>query len=85
MDETTDKVGKCLGTKLDEPGGNRLIYTSSGTEANNLVLRGLGNVDRLIVSEIEHPSVLSVAKWIQSRGKKLDLLTVSSSGFVCLV
>ena len=35
-----------------------VIFTSGGTEANNLALRGTGN-RRLVVSAVEHPSVLN--------------------------
>lgn len=36
--------------------GAELVFTSGGTEANALVLRGCGR-DNLLVSAIEHPSV----------------------------
>jgi cysteine desulfurase len=38
-----------------------VIFTSSGTEANNLALKGFDG-QNLFVSEIEHPSVLNVRK-----------------------
>ena len=53
-----------------------LVFTSGATEANNLVLQGL-STERVIVSAIEHPSVLN------ARSKK-DILPVLSSGTVDL-
>lgn len=41
-----------------------LVFTSGATEANNLVLQGV-NIERVIVSSIEHPSVLNVRKDVQ--------------------
>lgn len=37
------------------------VFTSGATEANNIVLRGSG-MERLLVSAIEHPSVLQAAQ-----------------------
>ncbi|MFD2206165.1 cysteine desulfurase family protein [Kiloniella antarctica] len=39
----------------------RVVFTSGGTEANNLVLKGSGR-NRILVSSIEHPSVLQVCE-----------------------
>lgn len=43
---------------LKTVGGGRLVFTSGGTEANGLALSGVGPVP-IIVSSIEHPSVLN--------------------------
>lgn len=34
----------------------RVVFTSSGTEANNLALKGFG-ADKILISDIEHPSI----------------------------
>ena len=83
VETATDQIGNCLGTALDLPGGARMIYTGSGTEANNLILRGL-TASRFILSKIEHPSVLAVGKWLEIQGKKVDWVQVNRSGEVCL-
>lgn len=60
-----------------------LIFTSSGTEANNLALRGiLRKGDHLITSVIEHPSVLEVAKQLEKEGIEVTYLTVDQYGFI---
>lgn len=53
-----------------------VIFTSGGTEANNLALKGLG-VDRLIISSIEHPCVREAAR---ASGKPVDLIPVDANG-----
>ena len=42
--------------------GTQIIFTASGTEANNLAIYGLEEADTVLVSAIEHPSVLKPAE-----------------------
>ena len=54
-----------LGARLTGLSADRLIFTSGGTEANNLALRGSTTAPgQLIVSAIEHPSVLQTADFL---------------------
>ncbi len=57
-----------------------VVFTSGATEANNIALRGCG-MERLIVSAIEHPSVLETAR---ACGLALDVLPVTDSGVIDL-
>lgn len=64
------EITKLLNCKTDE-----VFFTSGATESNNWVLQGVlkggmtGNKkNHLIVSQMEHPSVLEVAKMLQTRG-----------------
>lgn len=64
-----------------------LLFTSGGTEGNNMLLRwpaledGHGN-GHVITSPIEHPSVLRSCEWLRSRGVKVDYLPVAADGVV---
>ena len=42
LDDAIQRIGRCLGSDLSQPGSARLVLTSGGTESNNLALRGLG-------------------------------------------
>jgi len=53
-----DEARKKIHHLLDAPDG-RLVFTSGGTEANNLALKGF-NAPCVLVSAIEHASVLNV-------------------------
>ena len=66
-------------------GEREIVFTSGGTEADNLALRGY--LDRfepghLIVSAIEHAAVLETAKVLGSRGWAVDLVPVDRDGVV---
>ncbi len=57
-----------------------MTFTSSGTEANNMALRGV-DAEHILVSMIEHPSVLSAAK---VSGKTVEYIPVDEEGRVKL-
>jgi cysteine desulfurase len=68
-----------------------VVFTATGSEANNLALKGvLSGVDhgragvrrRLLVSAIEHPSVIETARHLESRGFPLTVLPVGADGIV---
>ena len=71
-----------LGAGFSDPSVDQLIITSGGTESNNLAIHGLvsssGNV---IVSSIEHPSVLEPVEQIPD-GIEIRRLPVGRSGHV---
>jgi cysteine desulfurase len=64
--------------KLANAGNAEVIFTSSGTEANNLALRGF-KASAYFVSAIEHPSVLNIAKELNAQ-----FLPVEPSGIIDL-
>ena len=61
-----------------------IVFTSGGTESNNLALFGIiGDTPaHLIVSAIEHPAVLNVAQELQRLGHALTIVPVDSSARV---
>ena len=68
---------------------SQLIFTSSGTEANNWViaslafaLRGKGLGNHIITSQIEHESVLNTCRYLQRNGFNITYLPVTSEGII---
>jgi cysteine desulfurase len=62
-----------------------IVFTATGSEANNLALKGLAwgapaDRRRIVVSAIEHPSVLEAARHLESRGFALTVTPVDADG-----
>lgn len=74
--------GQSTGMRAD-----RLIFTSGGTEANNLILRGLASFrsgEQILVSAIEHPSILATAEFLRRQGADVKQIPVDHTGQVRL-
>ncbi len=60
-----------------------IVFTASGTEANVTVLEScLADGGHLVVSELEHPSILSTAEWLEGRGVTVSRIPPGSDGTV---
>ena len=83
VDEARERVAGLVGGR---PGG--VVFTAGATEANNLALRGIvegeeGSRSRVLVSGVEHASVLEPARWLAERGlAKVEIIPVTAGGFV---
>ncbi len=64
---------------------SQVIFTSGGTEANNLAMTGVASAfgpGRMIISAIEHPCISRPARAMQQRGHDLKILGVDHHGKV---
>ncbi len=60
-----------------------VIFTSSGSESNNMVLKGvLRDGDHLITSSYEHPSILKTLPYLQEEGVEFSLVKPDKNGIV---
>ena len=77
-----EKIFEALGVS-----GGTIIFTSGGTESNNLAVGGISLRNRrrgnhIITSLIEHPSVLNMYKKLEKEGFKVSFLSVNQEGEV---
>ncbi|CAK6695324.1 Cysteine desulfurase IscS [Synechococcus sp. CBW1107] len=71
---------------------SEIVHTSGATEANNLAIAGVFEAEqfrrlprrRILISAIEHPSVLEVAEALETRGALVDQIAVDGMGLVDL-
>ena len=83
VDDARSAVATLLGGRPQE-----IVFTSGGTEADNLAIRGVADAHvstsrrHLIASAIEHEAVLNTFKALARRGWTTSLLPVDSTGIV---
>lgn len=84
LDEAREQVAGLVGA-----GPGEIVFTSGGTESNNLALLGAAfswgkKGGRIITCEIEHPSVLNPLKQLENLGFQIDRLPVDRMGRIDL-
>ncbi len=80
VEDARRHVSELIGAKPDE-----IIFTSGGTEANNMAIFGTAfrfKSGHVITSCIEHPSILSPLKYLENLGYRVTYLPVDRYGFV---
>ena len=73
-----EQVAASLGCDAEE-----IIFTSGGTEANNLAIRGvLESVERkrVVTTRIEHPATARLCAWLEGHGHGVTRLGVDGDG-----
>ena len=84
LDKSRRKLASFVGAEPEE-----IVFTSGGTESNNLAIKGIAFANRskgnhIIVSSIEHDCVLNCCKWLESQGFYVTYLPVDDKGVVDL-
>jgi cysteine desulfurase len=82
IDRARREVAALVGARQNE-----IIFTSGGTESNNLAIRGVceaaaAHGRHIITSAIEHPSVAGVCAQLEKRGWEITRLPVYGNGIV---
>lgn len=81
LSKARSRIAKALNADDDE-----ITFTSGGTEANNLAIRGVCEAQpdkkHLIISEVEHPSVYRVCRILKRKGYQLTKIPVSMDGSI---
>ena len=78
VDQARESVARLMKCRASE-----IIFTSGGTESDNLAVFGVLNPgDHLVTSAIEHHAVLHAAEAIEKRGVEVTYLPCDASGLV---
>src|SRR5262245_52265883 len=81
VEESRQRVATLLGCSSAE-----IIFTSGGTEANNLAIRGATeahlNRHHVVTSVIEHPATANPCRWLERHGYAVTWIGVDGDGRV---
>ncbi len=82
LEQARGQVAALLGAENDE-----IIFTSGGSEANNLALKGVAYAlkakgDQIITSAVEHPAIVEPCRFLEQLGFKVSVMPVDRFGRV---
>lgn len=82
MNESRETIAKYLGAEPDE-----IIFTASGSESDNLAIRGIARAYKnrgkhIIASPIEHPAIKNTLKDLEDEGYEVTILHVDKNGML---
>ena len=84
LEESRQKLARLLNADPEE-----IVFTSGGTESDNIALRGIAYKNRnsgrhIITSQIEHPAILETCRSLEQEGFSVTYLPVNREGLVDL-
>ena len=84
VEAAREKVAALLGADPSE-----IVFTSCGTESDNAALRGTvealaGRKHHVVTTRVEHPAVLSVARYLGNHGCRVTEVPVNAEGLLDL-
>ncbi len=82
IEKAREQIASLLGCESSE-----IVFTSGGTESNNYAIKGIAfkNKDKgnhIITTQIEHPAVIEVCRYLEQHGFKVSYLPVDEFGLV---
>ena len=84
LESSRKTIANSIGAKTSE-----IVFTSGGTEANNLALIGAAKANRnsgnhIITSKVEHPAILETCKFLSENGYRITYIDVDLNGMLDL-
>lgn len=82
LEKARSRIAGLMNAKPSE-----IIFTSSATEANNLMLKGTtfarrGEGKHIIISAVEHSCIMRTSEWLKTQGFEITVLPVDKYGAV---
>lgn len=82
LDDAADSLARSIGARR----GEEILFTSGGTEADNLALRGVSALlppeQAIAISTIEHAAIMDTAAQLEAGGRRIVRLPVNSRGLL---
>lgn len=80
VDAARRQIAALLGSSSEE-----IVFTSGGSEANNLAIKGAffaarGRANHIVTSQIEHPATLEPCRFLERLGAEVTYLPVDGTG-----
>lgn len=84
LEDSREILARFIGASREE-----MVFTSGGTEANNLAMIGVARHlksqgNHIITTKIEHPSVLETVQYLEKEGFRVTYLNVDKNGLISL-
>lgn len=80
IEELKESISKKINSSKEE-----IVFTSGGSEGNNMVIKGLlGENSHIITTAFEHSSVLNTCRELEKEGVNVTYLKVDNNGFINL-
>ena len=84
LESSRKTIANSIGAKTSE-----IVFTSGGTEANNLALIGAAKANKnqgnhIITSKVEHPAILETCKFLSENGFRITYIDVDRNGMLDL-
>lgn len=80
IEELQERIAKKINASKEE-----IIFTSGGSESNNMIIKGLvGENNHIITTTFEHSSVLNTYRELEKQGVSVTYLKVNNKGFIDL-
>jgi cysteine desulfurase len=76
IEQAREKIAKILNANKNE-----IIFTSGGTESDNLAIKGIAQKGKhIITSQTEHPAIYETCKYLEKQGIKITYLLPDKTG-----
>jgi cysteine desulfurase len=87
LEDARERIGTLVGASMTGREADAVVFTSGGTEANNLAVRSRAGSSpspkaRVVISRLEHPSITALADELSRAGHHVDHLAVDPNGML---
>ncbi len=84
IESAREEIARLIGASTDE-----IIFTSGGTESNNMAIKGIAERDaqkgrHIVISAVEHPAITEPCAYLEKKGFRITRIPVDKTGMIDL-